>query len=86
MHVVYFPNLAKRSTEWYKKYHPQIKVDRQDPFAGERKGKKAELEAPVILEVQVPPKQKKVRVEGSSRLGCALNNYLNLKKQNCTDM
>ena len=63
-----------------------MKVDSEDHFLGERKAKKEEMQALVVAGVEVPPKAKKLRVEGRSRLGCALNNYLNMEKQNRTGM
>ena len=63
-----------------------MKVDSEDHFLGERKAKKEEMQALVVAGVEVPPNAKKPRVEGSSRLGCALNNHLSLEKQNRTGM
>ena len=58
-------------------WHPKMKVERQDPFPGEHKASKAELAAMLASRVEVPPKEKKPKVEGRARLGCALSNYLN---------
>ena len=62
-----------------------MKFERNDPFPGERKAAKAELAALGELGQELPPKEKKPRGEGgSSRMGCGLNNYMNLEKHNCT--
>ena len=79
-------SITKSWVVW--KTPPKIKFDRSGPFQGARKARKAELEAMVASGVELPPKQKKqnFKVEGgSSRMGCALNNYLNCA-QNRTGM
>ena len=80
MHGGTFPKLVKRSREWFGRHHPKVKLERQDPFPGERKATKAEITASVAQGLEVPPKDKRPKGEGGSRMGCALNNYLNLEK------
>jgi len=76
--------VVKRSREWFAIHHPKVKVEREDPFPEARKLSKAEQAALVASGAPAIPKEKRAKGEAGSRQGCALNNFLNLEKQNCT--
>ena len=76
--------VVKRSREWFAIHHPKVKVEREDPFPEARKLSKAEQAALVASGAAAIPKEKRAKGEAGSRQGCALNNFLNLEKQNRT--